>query len=246
VTPIPILIIDSSEAGTETGERVKKYFEKHGHSVMVKTAQADYIWAGKKGETVCVERATPDDFWNKVTTGRLFEQLESELEACDRLYYVIADYSGYSHLLRRAVRDIDSSFTGALTSVARVAHLVPVWHGERFPHWLLLTFEKEAGLREPGRVGRTPRKRGRTAWDVAVDILATLPYIGRTRAEEIASEASSIRELLLKLADQPLQFLARFLSLKQAGELEALINQDYRFFKESSRENNNSEGGGSL
>jgi ERCC4-type nuclease len=244
VIRIPTLIIDSSEAGIETGEKVKKYFEKHEYSVMVKTAQADYVWAGKEGETVCVERTTPGDFWNKVTTGRLFEQLESELEACDRLYYVIADYSDYSHLLRRTMRDIDSSFTGALTSVAKVAHLVPVWYGERFPHWLLLTFEKEAGLREPGKVGRTPRKRDRTAWDVAVDMLVALPYVGRTRAEEIANEVGSIRELLLKLANQPLQFLARFLSLKQARELEALINQDYFAFKECKRGNNNSEGGG--
>jgi len=238
------LIIDSSEAGTETGRKVKEYFEKHGHTIMVKPAQADYVWSDKDGNTVCVERSTPSDFWSKITSGRWIGQLDSELVSCDTLYYVISGYREYGYLLKSSSRDIDSSFTGALTVVARFARLVPIWHEHKFPHWLLLTFEKEVGLREPGRVGRAPRKHGRTAWDVAVDILTTLPYIGRTRAEEIASEASSIRELLLKLANQPLQFLARFLSLKQARELEALISQDYYLFKEGKRGNNNSEGGG--
>lgn len=238
---IPTLIIDSSEAGTRIGEKVKRYFEEHGYSVMVKPAQADYVWADKEGETVCVERTTPSDFWNKVTTGRLFEQLEDELEACDRLYYVIVDYSEYPYLLRRTAKDIDSSFTGALTSVARVAHLVPVWYRERFPHWLLLTFEKEVGLREPGKVGRTPRKREKTPRDIAVDMLTALPYVGRARAEDMVGEASSIRELLLKLANQPLQFLSRHLPLRQARELEAVITRNYN----EGQNNNNSEGGGS-
>jgi ERCC4-type nuclease len=206
---------------------VREYFERHGYSVMVKPAQADYVWASKDGETVCVERSTPGDFWNKVTTGRLFEQLEDEVESCDRLYYVIVDYSEYGYLLRRAVRDIDSSFTGALTHVARVAHLIPIWHEHRFPHWLLLIFEKEVGLREPSRVGRAPRKRERTARDIAVDMLVALPYVGRARAEAMVEETGSIRELLLKLANQTLQFLARHLPLKQARELEAVITANY-------------------
>jgi ERCC4-type nuclease len=234
----PVIIIDSSEAATATGERVREYFEMHGHSVMVKPAQADYVWSDAEGRTVCVERTTPSDFWGKVTSGRLFEQLEDELLSCDRLYYVVADYSEYGYLLRRASRDIDPSFTGALTHVARVAHLVPIWSGSRFPHWLLLTFEREVGLREPSRVGRASRKRGRTAWEVAVDMLTALPYIGRARAEEIASEAGSIRELLLKLATQTLQLLARHLPLRQVRELDELMGQDYHRFKESQRENN--------
>jgi len=239
VVSIPILIIDSSEAGTDTGGRVKEYFERHGYSVMVKPAQADYVWASRDGETVCVERTTPSDFWGKVTSGRLFEQLESELESCDRLYYVIADYSEYGYLLRRTVRDIDASFTGALTHVARVAHLIPIWHGERFPHWLLLTFEKEVGLREPSRVGRATRKRERTAREIAVDMLMALPYIGRARAEDMVAETGSIRELLLKLANQTLLFLSRHLPLRQARELDSIIGRSYN----EDEGINNSEGG---
>jgi ERCC4-type nuclease len=239
VVSIPTLIIDSSEAGTDTGGEVREYFERHGYSVMVKPAQADYVWASRDGETVCVERTTPGDFWNKVTTGRLFEQLDDELEACDRLYYVVIDYSEYPYLLRRTVRDIDASFTGALTHVARVAHLIPIWHGERFPHWLLLTFEKEVGLREPSRVGRASRKRERTARDIAVDMLVALPYIGRARAEDMVAETGSIRELLLKLANQTLQFLSRHLPLRQARELESIIGRSYN----EDEGINNSEGG---
>lgn len=224
---MPTLIIDSSEAGTEVGRRVREYFERQGHSIMIKPAQADYVWASKEGETVCVERSTPSDFWNKVVSGRLFEQLEAELESCDRLYYVIANYKEYEYLLRRAVRDIDPSLTGALTHVARVAHLVPIWSWERFPHWLLLTFEKEVGLREPSRVARAPRKRERTPREVAIDMLTALPFIGRARAEEMVEETRSIRELLLRLATQTLPFLSRHLPLRQAKELEALITRAY-------------------
>ena len=238
---IPVLIIDSSEAGTDTGGRVKEYFEKHGHSIMIKLAQADYVWANKDGKTVCVERTTPGDLWGKITSGRLFEQLESELESCDVLYYVIANYKEYGYLLKMASRDIDSSFTGAVTSISRVAHLVPIWHSYKFPHWLLLTFEKEVGLREPGKVGRTPRKKERSPRSVAIDMLVALPHVGVARAEDMVQETCSIRELLLRIATQPLQFLSRHLPLKHAKELDAIINYDYCKFKEDSG-NNKSEG----
>jgi ERCC4-type nuclease len=241
---IPALVIDSSEAGTETGERVKEYFERHGHTIVVKPAQADYVWSDKDGNTVCVERSTPSDFWGKVTSGRWIEQLDSELVSCDTLYYVISGYRDYGYLLKSSSRDIDSSFTGALTAVARVARLVPVWHEHKFPHWLLLTFEKEVGLREPSKISRMPRKRGRGAREVAIDMLTALPYVGASRAEDMADDVCSIRELLSKLSTQPLQFLARFLSLKQAKELEGLISQDYCSFKDEAKGSNNNEGGG--
>lgn len=224
---MPTLIVDSSEAGTRTGLDVIEYFQRHGHNVLVKPAQADYVWANKDGETVCVERTTPGDFWNKVVSGRWIEQLETEVASCDVLYYAIADYRDYGRLLKMAARDIDSSFTGAVTSVARAARLVPIWHAGRFPHWLLVTFEKEAGLREPSRVGRVPRKRERTPREVAVDMLTALPNVGASRAEEIASEACSIRELLQKLSANALAVLSKYLPLRQARELDAVINADY-------------------
>jgi len=239
---MPTLIVDSSEAGTKTGLDVIEYFQEHGHNVLVKPAQADYVWANKEGETVCVERTTPGDFWGKVVSGRWAEQLESELEACDALYYVIADYRDYGRLLKMASRDIDSSFTGALTHVARVARLIPVWHAHKFPHWLLLTFEKEAGLREPSKVGRIPRKKERTPRKIAVDLLTALPSIGVSRAEEIASEACSIRELFQKLSANALAILSRHLPLKQARELDAVISADYCELNGGLEDNN---GGGS-
>jgi ERCC4-type nuclease len=240
---MPTLIVDSNEAGTKVGLEVIEYFQRHGHSVLVKPAQADYVWANKEGETVCVERTTPSDFWGKVTSGRWVEQLDAEAESCGVLYYVVAGYRDYGRLLKMAARDIDSSFTGALTHVARVARLIPIWHEHKFPHWLLLTFEREVGLREPSKVGRVPRKRDRTPREIAVDMLATLPNVGVARAEEIASEVCSIRELFSKLSSNALAILSKHLPLKQARQLESIINADY--CKLSGGLENDNGGGGS-
>jgi ERCC4-type nuclease len=170
--------------------------------------------------------------------------LESEVASCDVLYYAIADYRDYGRLLKMTARDIDSSFTGAVTSVARVARLIPIWHAHKFPHWLLITFEKEAGLREPSKVGRVPRKRERTPREIAVDLLTALPNVGVARAEEIAGEACSIRELLRKLSANTLAILSKYLPLKQARELDAIISTDYCKLNGALEDNNGDEKGG--
>lgn len=223
---MPILIIDSSELSTKLGASVKEYFEKHGHTVMVKPAQADYVFSDQEGKTVCVERTNPSDFYSKLTSGRLWEQLDHELLECDKLYYVVAGYRDYGYMLKMASKDIDSSLTGALTSIAKAAILVPIWFDYKFPHWLLVTFEKEVGEREPSRVGRTPRKAGRTPFQIAVDLLTTLPHVGVKKAEDIAREFKTIKQLLKALCENPLPVLSKHLPLKHAKEIEELLEKD--------------------
>lgn len=218
------LLVDSNEASTKTGSRVVKHFSEDGIPVAVESLPADYVFHDREGNTVCVERSTLSDFWGKLTGGRLFEQLFSELESCGRLYYAVTDFAEMYWFERSRGRSAVAQIEGALTAVSSAgAALAVIWRDDTFHAWLRRLFEREAGEARAVAYGRRVRKWGRSAWQVGIDVLTALPHIGGSTAERLLSECSNLADCFRRLATDARGFLARYLPLKRADSLAELL-----------------------
>ncbi|MEM4530607.1 MAG: hypothetical protein QXY39_01930 [Thermofilaceae archaeon] len=220
------LYVDSSEASTSVGRRVLERLRLRGVAVVVKPVVGDYVFESQDGTVVCVERTSPSDFWGKLTSGRLFEQLQSELESCGELYYVIAGYRDMAKLVRFHGYEVLAQFEGALTVVSRMANLVVLWTDERFPSWLALLYEKLSS----GKVSRAPsrvsRKRTKHPCELAVEMLTAIPGIGSGTAEQILMDYDSLEKALRAMLENPQSFLARYVRRDALSQAVAVIKNE--------------------
>ncbi|MEM0040358.1 MAG: hypothetical protein QXY20_07120 [Thermofilum sp.] len=214
--------MDSSEAGTPVGKAVLRFFEKHG--VVVKPLASDYAFLSRDGVEVCVERSTVSDFYGKIVSGRLFEQLHSELEKCSELYYVVTNYAELGKIARFQGGKAVAVIEGAVTSVSRNTVFVPLWREHSFPHWLERLYEKEALGKGSVSVGRGIRKREKPPCELAVELLATLPGIGGKTAREMLN-GHSLQEVLFRMLTEGKAYLAQHVSLKNAELIARILGE---------------------
>lgn len=221
-----MLYIDSSEAITNIGKNVIDFFNNLNINVTIRPLISDYFFETNDGLKICIERTNPNDFWNKIVTGRLFEQFEMEIRECDELYYVISGYNELGKMLRFTGEKILASFEGALTSISRHANLIVLWRDDRFPHWLKILYEKYMVKDDTSPLGRKIRKRDKHPCESAIDILMGFPNVGIKTAMEILNDYDSLGKVFKEMLENPEVFWAKYVSRRSFEKTVSIIKME--------------------
>ena len=138
---------------------------------------------------VVVERKTVPDFLASIIDGRIFRQSE-ELLQVERPYIVIE--GPYEHLLGRKISE--NAFWGALISLTEMGiHVIHVNSAEETAKFLYNLARREI---ERNKERRMPilKKKAKEDKEIALRVLASLPYVGEKTAERILERFGSLRE----------------------------------------------------
>ncbi|MCD6502762.1 MAG: hypothetical protein DRN30_00245 [Thermoplasmata archaeon] len=173
----------------EERSQVPKYLRLFGAYIIVDNLPVgDYAVS----KDVIIERKTADDFISSIIEGRLFEQIE-KLKNVKKAYIIIeGDYKEVLSFRKFS----DNAFWSSLISITEQGIFLVFTQGPEDTARFIYNLGRRVqilGTPKEGSIRTSISKKTKNDYQIAIEVLTSLPHIGQKRAAEILRVFGSLR-----------------------------------------------------
>jgi Fanconi anemia group M protein len=213
----PIIIVDSREANTAS--KIVKGLVERGASVRTETLEkGDYILS----DECAVERKTVHDFVYTLTRRYLFEQLFKLKEAYPKSLILL---EGYLPVIYKYSRIQPAAVWGAMFNLARNGIAIVNTTSYKETTDFLYVAARQEQIIEKRVPTVHPFKRTDTLSDAQLYLVASLPQVGREKAQAILKSYQTPLSALINVDDWP--ETVRGLGPKISSKVKEVLNTPF-------------------